>query len=103
MKMKLLRAGFATLMLVLLTGALVMGSSGGINGRFALTSGGGQMQANGFNLQASIGQPVAGAVGSDTEHGILCSGLVCAGQTRPINPSNSEHLIFLPTIINTGN
>ena len=95
LKIKIVRAGLVTLLLVLLTGALVMAMGEGINGRFSITSGGGHLQANGVQLMASIGQPVAGAV-SNTDDVVLCSGLVCGENTLP---PNREHPVYLPMII----
>jgi hypothetical protein len=49
--------------------------------RSAVTGGGGTLSASGVALQAAVGQPVAGAVGSATT---LCSGLICgAGVSAP--------------------
>ena len=99
MKTKIVHAALATLLLVLLTGALVMALGEGVNGRFSITSGGGHLQANGVQLMVSIGQPVVGAV-SNTDDVVLCSGLVCGEDTLP---PNREYRVYLPMINSADN
>ncbi len=54
----------------------------------------------GIGLMASIGQPVAGVVGSSMGDIVLCSGFVCGGNTLP---SNMEYWVYSPTIIKDEN
>ena len=98
MKTRTVQASLSTLLLLLLIVAMVMALGGGINGRFTIGSGGGQVQSSGVHLTSTIGQPIGGIVSSGVEDVVLCSGLICGAVVPPKPPDNPQHLIFLPTI-----
>lgn len=97
MKTKMIQAGLIALLLLVLVGTLAV-ALGGINGRFTITSGGGQGQASGVHLTSAFGQPVGGTVSSGSEEVVLCSGLICGATIPPAPPINTKHVIHLPIV-----
>ncbi len=74
MKAKILHAGLAATLLLILTGMLALALAGETIPRSVVGSGGGQLQGTGIQLRSTIGQPVAGLVSSGLT---LCSGYNC--------------------------
>ena len=82
MKSKIIIAGLI-LCLLLLTSGLVLALAGERIDRFAVSNGGGQVEAQGLQLKSAIGQPVAGAVSIGPNTVGLCSGLICGQADFP--------------------
>ena len=89
-----------TVLSAVLIGLLLVGgvlADGETIPRNTVSSGGGTVSASGVSLRTVIGQPVAGAVGSDP---ILCSGLLCGtGVSAPPTPQPTpDEQLFLPIV-----
>jgi hypothetical protein len=60
-----------------------------------VSSGGGEVSAEGLRLRSAVGQPAEGVVGEDGL--ILCSGHLCGpGTSPPVAGSSDTHAVYLP-------
>jgi hypothetical protein len=63
-----------------------------------VSSGGGEVSAEGLRLRSAVGQPAVGVVGED---GLaLCSGFLCGPDAPPpVAGSSDTHAVYLPFVV----
>ncbi len=85
---RIILLGLAAVVLFGLAGTVLAGGGGGTYiSRYVFSGGGQEVQAGNYTLNGSIGQPIAGQVGTGSLS--LCSGYWC----------NAYYEVYLPVVI----